>query len=59
MVGVYQVSGEFAGFCLLAEKKFLPFEEALWESWQVFKRAGAQYIISYGARWGSRLEGLK
>ena len=50
-VGAYQVSGEFAGIHLLAEKNLLDFEKALWESWQVYKRAGSQFIISYGARW--------
>ena len=49
-VGAYQVSGEFAGMHLLAREKLIDFEKALWESWQVYKRAGAQFIISYGAR---------
>ena len=51
-VGAYQVSGEFAGIHLLAREKLLSFEKAIWESWQVYKRAGAQFIISYGARGG-------
>ena len=50
MVGAYQVSGEYAGITLAAEKKLLEFNEALYESWHVMKRAGAQFIISYGAR---------
>ena len=50
MVGAYQVSGEFAGINLAAEKNLLNFNEALYESWHVMKRAGAQFIISYGAR---------
>src|SRR5262249_10887315 len=49
-VGAYQVSGEFAGLVLLAEQGLIKFEEALLETWHVFKRAGAQYVITYGAR---------
>ncbi|MDC0056901.1 porphobilinogen synthase [Alphaproteobacteria bacterium] len=50
MVGAYQVSGEYAGIALAAEKNLLNFNDALLESWHVMKRAGAQFIISYGAR---------
>ena len=50
MVGAYQVSGEYAGIALAAEKNLLNFDEALKESWYVMKRAGAQFIISYGSR---------
>ena len=50
MVGAYQVSGEYAGIALAAEKNLLNFNEALIENWHVMKRAGAQFIISYGAR---------
>ena len=50
MVGAYQVSGEYAGMALAAEKKLINFNNALLESWHVMKRAGAQFIISYGAR---------
>ena len=49
-VGAYQVSGEYASLLLLAEKGLINYEQALLESWHVFKRAGAQFIISYGAR---------
>jgi porphobilinogen synthase len=49
-VGAYQVSGEFAALTTLHEKGLLNFENALLETWHVFKRAGAQYIITYGAR---------
>lgn len=49
-VGAYQVSGEYAGLALLAEQGLIKFEDALLETWHVFKRAGAQYIITYGAR---------
>jgi len=31
----------------LHEKGLLNFENALLETWNVFKRAGAQYIITY------------
>lgn len=50
-VGAYQVSGEYAGLHYLAENGLLDFHGALFESWQVFKRAGAQFIITYGARY--------
>jgi porphobilinogen synthase len=54
-VGAYQVSGEYAGLALLAEPGLIKFDEALLETWHVFKRAGAQYIITYGARYAQRL----
>jgi porphobilinogen synthase len=54
-VGAYQVSGEYAGLVLLAEQGLIKFDEALLETWHVFKRAGAQYIITYGARDARRL----
>src|SRR6267142_1851220 len=54
-VGAYQVSGEYAGLVLLAEQGLIKFEEALIETWHVFKRAGAQYIVTYGARYAQRL----
>lgn len=54
-VGAYQVSGEFAALTLLAEKNLIQFNGALVESWHVFKRAGAQFIITYGARYAKEL----
>ncbi len=54
-VGAYQVSGEFGGLSVLAEQGLIKFEEALMETWYVFKRAGAQYIITYGARYARQL----
>lgn len=54
-VGAYQVSGEYAGLALLAEKGLVNFEQALLETWHVFKRAKAQFIISYGARYARQL----
>jgi len=57
-VGAYQVSGEYAGLQMLSEKGLVHFEKALLETWHVFKRAGAQYIITYGAR-ESRKLGLR
>ena len=50
MVGAYQVSGEYAGINLASEKNLLNMNEGLLESWHVMKRAGAQFIITYGAR---------
>ena len=41
-VGAYQVSGEYAGLALLAEQGLIKFDEALLETWYVFKRAGAK-----------------
>lgn len=54
-VGAYQVSAEFASLVLLEEKGLINFDLALLESWHVFKRAGAQFIITYGAREAKRL----
>ena len=54
-VGAYQVSGEYGGLSVLAEQGLIKFEEALVETWHVFKRAGAQYIITYGARYAKSL----
>src|SRR5437588_552820 len=54
-VGAYQVSGEYGGMALLAEQGLIKFEEALLETWHVFKRAGAQFVISYGARYAKQL----
>lgn len=54
-VGAYQVSGEYGGMSVLAEQGLIKFEEALVETWHVFKRAGAQYIITYGARYAKSL----
>ena len=54
-VGAYQVSGEYGGLSVLADQGLIKFEEALVETWHVFKRAGAQYIITYGARYGKQL----
>ena len=54
-VGAYQVSGEYAGLSLLADNGLIDFERGLVETWHVFKRAGAQYIITYGARYAKKL----
>lgn len=54
-VGAYQVSGEFASLVLLSEKGLVSFDDALLETWHVLKRAGAQYIITYGARYAKKL----
>jgi porphobilinogen synthase len=47
---VYEVSGEFAAIEVLAEKGLVDARRAHLESWTGFFRAGAQMIISYGAR---------
>jgi porphobilinogen synthase len=49
-VGAYQVSGEYAALAALAAQGLTDFDAALAETWQVLRRAGAAYIISYGAR---------
>ena len=54
-IGAYQVSGEYGGLSVLAEQGLIKFEEALVETWHVFKRAGAQYVITYGARYAKSL----
>jgi porphobilinogen synthase len=54
-VGAYQVSGEYAALALLAREGLLDFDAALLESWQVLRRAGAAFIITYGARHARRL----
>jgi porphobilinogen synthase len=50
LVGAYQVSGEYAGLCALGRDGLADFDAALLETWQVFRRAGAAYVITYGAR---------
>lgn len=49
-VGAYQVSGEYASLVALAERGLTDFDRALAETWHVFRRAGAAYVITYGAR---------
>lgn len=55
LTGAYQVSGEFAALTLLAERGLTNFDAALLETWHVFRRAGASYLITYGARHARRL----
>jgi len=47
---VYQVSGEYASIEMMAEKGLINREPAHIEAWTAFLRAGAQIIITYGAR---------
>ena len=47
---VYEVSGEFASIELMAEKELINRERAHLEAWTAFFRAGAQMVITYGAR---------
>lgn len=49
-VGAYQVSGEYASLVALAEKGFADFDAAWLETLYVLRRAGAAFIITYGAR---------
>lgn len=53
--GAYQVSGEYASLVYLANEGFLDFEEAMKETWNVFRRAGSSFLITYGARLAQRL----
>lgn len=50
LVGAYQVSGEYAALCALGRDGLADFDAALMETWHVFRRAGAAYVITYGAR---------
>jgi porphobilinogen synthase len=54
-VGAYQVSGEYTSLVLLSREKFVDFDAALLESWYNLRRAGASYIITYGARLAQKL----
>jgi porphobilinogen synthase len=56
-VGAYQVSAEYGGLVALAERGLLDLDAALLETWHVFRRAGAAFIITYGAR-RARVVGL-
>jgi porphobilinogen synthase len=49
-VGAYQVSGEYASLIALAERGLADFDRALAETWHVLRRAGAAFVITYGAR---------
>jgi porphobilinogen synthase len=49
-VGAYQVSGEYASLALLAKNGLGDFKQLFAETLHVFRRAGARYIITYGAR---------
>ena len=54
-VGAYQVSGEYAGLALLAREGLTDFDAALLESWYVLRRAGAAFVVTYGARHARRI----
>lgn len=47
---VYEVSGEYAAIEILAREGLMRREHAHVEAWTAFIRAGAQSIITYGAR---------
>ena len=49
-VGAYQVSGEYASLVALAERGFADFDAAYLETLHVLRRAGAAFIVTYGAR---------
>jgi porphobilinogen synthase len=50
LVGAYQVSGEYASLLALSRDGLADFEPAYLETLHVFRRAGAAYVITYGAR---------
>lgn len=54
-VGAYQVSGEYASLHYLAQEGFLDFEAGLLETWNIFRRAGTSFLISYAARQAKRI----
>lgn len=47
---VYEVSGEFAAIELMAKEGLVDAKRAHRESWTAFFRAGAEMVITYGAR---------
>ncbi len=49
-IAAYQVSGEYAMLKAAAQKNWLNFDQALYESLISIKRAGADIIVSYGAK---------
>ncbi|MCH9632191.1 MAG: Delta-aminolevulinic acid dehydratase [Chlamydiae bacterium] len=49
-VAAYHVSGEYAMLKAASQNKWLDFDQALYESLISIKRAGADIIISYGAK---------
>ena len=49
-VGAYQVSGEYASLVALADRGFADLDAVLGETLLVLRRAGAAFIITYGAR---------
>ncbi|EMY78627.1 porphobilinogen synthase [Leptospira weilii serovar Ranarum str. ICFT] len=53
--GAYQVSGEYASIHYLAQNGFCDFDAALLETWRIFSRAGAAYLITYAARRGKEI----
>jgi porphobilinogen synthase len=50
LVGAYQVSGEYASLVALSRQGLADFDAARVETWHVLRRAGAAFVISYGAR---------
>lgn len=54
-VGAYQVSGEYASLHYLAQEGFLDFEAGLLETWNIFRRAGTSFLITYAARQAKRI----
>ncbi len=54
-VGIYQVSGEYAQLHLAAKANLMQFEKGLMETLTAMKRAGADFIISYGSLQAAKL----
>jgi porphobilinogen synthase len=54
-VAAYQVSGEFAMLKAAAEKGWIDYDRCLLESLLAFKRAGCDFIFTYGAIDAARL----
>jgi porphobilinogen synthase len=55
-VGAYQVSGEYASLLALSQQGLLSnLDAAILETWHVFRRAGAAFVITYAARHARRI----
>jgi porphobilinogen synthase len=56
-IGVYQVSGEYSMLCAAFERGWLERDRAILEALLSFRRAGADFIVSYFAKDAARLIG--
>lgn len=54
-IGAYHVSGEYAMLKAAAKEGFLSYEATLLESLMAIRRAGADFILTYGAKDAARI----